>query len=181
MGQFGKKPWAVLALLLLLVLAGWLFLGEENEENELLLPVQEAVTDEQPKPVETGFRAIAGTEEAAKAGELSNPFTMAHEKRHEAASRTVVAAPQEPDGKAAGQAASPASQPTVAVLVKPSQEPRLSGVLTGPGGKIAVLEYDGKSLSLGEGEGAEGLTVAAIESRRVLVRSSQGEKWLEMP
>ena len=60
-------------------------------------------------------------------------------------------------------------------------EPVLRGLMSGAGGQLALIDCGGKSLMLGVGEEAEGIKVEAIENKRALVSTRQGDKWLDLP
>ena len=175
--QSWKKS-ALAALLLLVALAGCLFASEpEEDEGGLILKEPPAKTEER-RPA---HQAIAGSEQAAASKGLKDPFTLMHETREEKS--------QAAEKKTAAQAAKPEQSPALPMLPKPApaakppvvQEPKLTGIISGAAGQLALIDYGGKSLTLSAGEGAGGITVTAIEPRRVCVSTPQGEKWLELP
>ena len=165
------------ALLLIIVLAGSLLASEpENELRQIPAEVPET------KEGRPAHQAVEGSERAASSKELTNPFTMLHETRAErenaaraaaaekrASSQTVPAAPIQPSVKV----------PEVKAAIP--AEPVLRGLMSGAGGQLALIDWGGKSLMLGVGEEAEGIKVEAIENKRALVSTRQGEIWLDMP
>lgn len=170
------KKSGLAALLLIIVLAGGIFASEPEEEASLALPEQAAKAEERP-----AHQAIRGSEQAAASEGLKDPFTLTHETRAER-SKAAEKKPAVPrGGQEARPAALPAPPPVPASKVPTVQEPKLTGIISGASGQLALVEYGDKSLTLAAGEGAGGLTVTAIEARRVLVSTPQGEKWLELP
>lgn len=170
------KKSGLAALLLIIVLAGGIFASEPEEEASLALPEQAAKVEERP-----AHQAIMGSEQAAASEGLKDPFTLTHETRAER-SKAAEKKPAVPrGGQETRPAALPAPPPVPASKVPTVQEPKLTGIISGASGQLALVEYGDKSLTLAAGEGAGGLTVTAIEARRVLVSTPQGEKWLELP
>lgn len=174
--QSWKKS-GLAALLLIILLVGVLFASEPEEEVLLELPEQRAEIEEK-RPA---HQSIAGSEQAAVSKGLKDPFTLLHETREEKGK----AAETKADVQAVGQEKRPAMPISAkpAPLPKPPvvQEPKLTGIISGAAGQLALIDYGGKSLTLAAGEGAEDITVTAIEPRRVCVSTPQGEKWLELP
>ena len=174
--QSWKKS-GLAALLLIILLAGVLFASEPEEEVLLELPEQRAETEEK-RPA---HQSIAGSEQAAVSKGLKDPFTLLHETREEkgkaAEKKTAVQAAEQEKRPA------PPISPKAAMPPKPPavQEPKLTGIISGAAGHLALIDYGEKSLTLSAGEGAEGIIVTAIEPRRVCVSTPQGEKWLELP
>ena len=165
------------ALLLLIVLAGSLFASEP--ENELRQVPAEVPEPKEEWPV---HQAVEGSERAASSKELANPFTMLHETRAE----REKAAKEASAVKAAKPMTAPAAPvPPVAAApeaaTKAPAMPVLKGLMSGAGSQLALLDWGGKSLMLGVGEEAEGIKVEAIEDKRVLISTQQGEKWLDLP
>ncbi len=171
------KKSGLAALLLIIVLAGGIFASEPEEEASLALPEQAAKVEERP-----AHQAIMGSEQAAASEGLKDPFTLTHETRAERSKAEEGKKPAVPrGGQETRPAALPAPPPVPASKVPTVQEPKLTGIISGASGQLALVEYGDKSLTLAAGEGAGGLTVTAIEARRVLVSTPQGEKWLELP
>lgn len=171
------KKSGLAALLLIIVLAGGIFASEPEEEASLALPEQAAKAEERP-----AHQAIRGSEQAAASEGLKDPFTLTHETRAERSKAAEGKKSAVPRGRQETRNAAMSATPSVPTSKLPSvQEPKLTGIISGASGQLALLEYGDKSLTLAAGEGAGGLTVTAIEARRVRVSTPQGEKWLELP
>lgn len=172
----GWKKSGLAALLLMAVMACYLSASEPEEELQLVRS-QEAPERQEERPV---HQAVEGSERAASAS-LGDPFTMLHETREEkakAASKPKTAeAERKPTSPEAPQqpAAVPAIRPPAPV------EPQLKGIISGGAGQLVLLDYGDKSLTIAVGEEAEGIKVEAVDAKRVLVSTPQGEKWLELP
>jgi hypothetical protein len=162
-------------LLLIVVLAGGLFAsGREEEAEEIALSEPPPQVEERP-----AHQVIEGSDRTGKT--LNDPFTMGHETREEkgkaAEMQKVKARAAQERGPSQQPPAMPAQVPKVAVV----REPKLKGIISGASGQLALVDYGDRSLTLAVGEGADGIQLLAVEPKRVLVGTPQGEKWLELP
>lgn len=168
-----------LAALLLLLLAGVLLASEPEEDTALVLTesaAEPAKAEERP-----AHQPIAGSDRAASA-ELKDPFTLAHETREGAGKLPEKKKTgKESAGQERRQPLPRGAQPAPASQPPTPKEPKLTGIISGAAGQLALVDYGDKSLTLSAGEGSGGLQVLAIEAKRVLVKTPQGEKWLELP
>jgi hypothetical protein len=169
------KKSGLAALLPIVVLAGCLFAsGREEEAEEIALSEPPQQVEERP-----AHQVIEGSDRTGKT--LNDPFTMGHETREE---KGKAAEMQKVKARAA-QERSPSKQPPALPAQVPKvaafQEPKLKGIISGASGQLALVDYGDRSLTLAVGEGADGIQLLAVEPKRVLVGTPQGEKWLELP
>lgn len=170
------KKSGLAALLLTVALAGALFAsGMEEEAEEIALSEPPPQVEERP-----AHQVIEGSDRTGKT--LNDPFTMGHETREE---KGKAAEKRKAAERVAGQEKISVSQlppkPVQVTQAPAVQEPKLKGIISGASGQLALVDYGDRSLTLAVGEGADGIQLLAVEPKRVLVGTPQGEKWLELP
>lgn len=168
------KKSGVAALILMAVMACYLSASAPEEEMQLVQPREPEMQEERPV-----YQSVEGSERAASAS-LRDPFTMLHESKEERAKAASKPKAAESERKPASPALpQPAAVP--AMKTPAPVEPQLKGIISGEAGQLALVDCGDKSLAIALGEEAEGIKLEAIENKRVLVSTPNGEKWLELP
>lgn len=160
-----------------LLLMAWLWVAPGEE------PL--AMQPDRPQAAPRGRQEVRGMEMASETKELHNPFTPAHETAAEAEEQSSggakedheVKAPPQPPKIAETPAVPPQSSP--AAPVSPAM-PVLQGIADGAGGRLAMLNVDGRTVTLGEGESEGGWQVQRIERERVQLSGPGGAVWLAL-
>lgn len=172
-----KVPPAAVAVLagLLPVLA----LAFPEAETSTLQP---AAVEPQAETPPLGRLEVKGMEQAEKAGELHDPFTLLHEQAAEAPQALPKAKGAEGPKVSGGGALRDSHSAPSAKAGKAETVPGISlqGIAAGAGGRLALLSDGRQTAALAVGESLGAWQVRSVEESRVLVAGPGGERWLQL-
>ena len=170
----GRKPLAVLILLLLLLTGAWY--ADGVPEPPVVLQ-KEAVKDSGHEPLK-----VKGLAEANNSSPLRNPFSLLHETEAEAAGGLVSVQ----EGTASGTDVEKKTAPVVTSRQQPpavkerGNDIALCGIAEGDGKRLALLRVDGMTVTAAAGETVKGWRVTAIGRSAVVVARDGQERSLDI-